>query len=462
MSAKTYASFEYADPSTYVNMGNITLYCIVPLGSDDDPDLVYRSRLTAPWNGSGPWFVVRRGPDFENPSTDGLFGVALRSVRYSSDDQRYILAYYGYKTYIRITATKYGGVYYPKWRHEFYIKNFYSARSTSKRYYYVYGEYLGDSNVELGVDDPGPYGFSYKTVESIWKERSFKRAYSVLTRLASSYRELPYTTVREVDSAEGSMLSSYVKTIRTDLAPPQSVYAGIRDDAMMYLETGILPGTWARGLETAFIEAGKNLPQSATNVAANVLEAAEVIGSFLTGNFLGNIPRSAREAWLAYRYAYTTTKLDIRDFKSTFDRLEDLVHVPRVSTYGSYVRGGTEYRVGYDIDVAQIIPTDVSTTLRKFGLELNMLNVWDMIPFSFVADWFLPISDVIEYFQDMDACKYNPVDLWWSITTVIDGFQIYVRLPGRKLSTLPYLQLSSAGSRTIALRIADSIALFAP
>jgi hypothetical protein len=215
-------------------------------------------------------------------------------------------------------------------------------------------------------------------------------------------------------------------------------------------------------LETAYIEAGKNLPQSATNVAANVLEAAELLASLFTGNFLGELPKNARQAWLAYRYAYTTTKLDIRDFQDTFNRLDDLMQMSSVSTYGSYVRDGVTYRVGYEVDPARVIPTDVSSTLRRFGLQLNALNVWDMIPFSFVVDWFLPVQDVIEYFQDIGACRYEPQDLWWSMTTVIDGYEVYVRLPGRKLSTMPYLQLSKAGSRTIALRIADAVALFAP
>jgi len=172
------------------------------------------------------------------------------------------------------------------------------------------------------------------------------------------------------------------------------------------------------------------------------------------------IPRSLKQAWLSYRYVYTTTKLDVREFRSTFSRLDSLMEHNSVRTYGSYVRGDVRYSVGFEVDTSQIIPSGVSDTLQRFGLELNALNVWDLIPFSFVVDWFLPVSDVLEYFQNLDACQLEPKDIWWSMETSIDGWDVYVRLPGRRLSTLPYLQVGNASSRTILMRIGDAIALF--
>jgi hypothetical protein len=191
-----------------------------------------------------------------------------------------------------------------------------------------------------------------------------------------------------------------------------------------------------------------------------VLEAANLLAALFSGSILGEIPRTASDAWLSYRYVYNTTKLDVRELKSAFSRLDRLSRSDLVKVYGQYTRGSVVYRVGFHIDTAQIIPTDVSTTLQRFGLELNLLNVWDMIPYSFVADWFLPIGSIIEYFQNLDACRYEPRDIWWSISQVEGDREVFVRLPGRKLSTIPYLAIAQASQRTVFLRIADAIALF--
>jgi hypothetical protein len=245
-----------------------------------------------------------------------------------------------------------------------------------------------------------------------------------------------------------------------DLTPPWYSIKGVSDQAQLYLDTGILPGTWAMSLETAYIQAAKALPESTSNLAANIIECAELLSAIMGGRVLEELPKTARDAWLTYRYVYTTTKLDVAEAKSVFNRLDQLTQTSVVRTYGSYVRDGTTYRVGFSVDPAQIVPSDVSTTLQSFGLKLNALNVWDMIPYSFVVDWFLPISQVIEYFQDLGACWLEPFDLWWSILTRVDDTEIYVRLPGRKLSTLPYLDFRKASNKTIFMRIADSVALF--
>lgn len=37
--------------------------------------------------------------------------------------------------------------------------------------------------------------------------------------------------------------------------------------------------------------------------------------------------------------------------------------------------------------------------LKRTGLCLDAYNIWDMIPLSFVIDWFLPIGDFLEDFS---------------------------------------------------------------
>lgn len=227
-----------------------------------------------------------------------------------------------------------------------------------------------------------------------------------------------------------------------------------------YLDIGVIPNSIARGLETAYTRASESLPEAATNLAANIIEAAEMLSAIFRGDVSGIIPSTAREAWLSYRYVYTTTKLDVGELQSAFTRIADIASYDTISVYGAYTRGGITYRVGYDIDPAQILPEDVSSTMQSFGLSLSWLNVWDMIPYSFIVDWFIPIGTLIEYFQSLDACRLKPKDIWWSFTMREGDTDIYVRLPGRPLITYPYLSIAQTSRKTVFLRIADTIALF--
>lgn len=454
MATKAYAGFRMAgsDPTQWL-VGNEG-WILCPVGHDDyDPK--YRSRLGYQWSNSGPWCVIDNVVDVSSPSTDGAYNIMVtgggRNVLLIRvfDGCKYMYVGWkcnGYSPNYNLSLdyaeeTWVTAEYRPTHRYKYKCKVLKYATDT---------QYIPQTLYPWTVGD----------CLRVFRERDFATALAMAQWARSNIRSLP----NRVTPTDGYVYYELNADARrnVDLTPSPISFGDVLDSSYLYLETGILPGTWARGWETAYTEACKDLPQAATNVAANVLEAASLLTSLVTGDILEEVPKRARDAWLAYRYAYTTTKLDVREFQSTFARLDALSQSQTVAVYGSYTRGDITYRVGFDIDTAQVIPRDVSTTLQKFGLELNALNVWDMIPYSFVVDWFLPISDLIEYFQDLDACRYEPQDLWFSLTTVREGQRIRVRLPGRKLSTLPYLQLSHAGSRTIALRIADAVALFAP
>lgn len=450
MSTKTYAGFRNVrEYGVQHSLSGRDGYVICPIDNDDDHR--YRSRLGYPWSNSGPWMTVERVIDEETPSTDGAFDVSIGQA--SGVAIEIWIADYKFGCNARFTySTR------PRTLRLQYSENvLYSARRTSSRsvvldehYYAVLTESLAE----------GEWPFSISDLSNIYATRDYSRAVDVARMAGRLARSMP---LNRVYNDEDRTVSRNVGAwLNLDLTPPEQVYLGVRNDAELYLLTGILPGHWAMGWETAYIEACKSMPEAATNMAANILEAASLLASIFSGDILGEIPKTARDAWLSYRYVYTTTKLDVREVRSVFDRLSSLSTKQLIAVYGSYARGGIEYRVGFDIDIAQVVPRDVSTTLQTFGLRLNALNVWDMIPYSFVVDWFLPISDIIEYFQDLSACEYEPQDLWFSMTTVIDGYRVHVRLPGRKLSTMPYLQLSSAGTKTICLRIADAVALFMP
>lgn len=79
---------------------------------------------------------------------------------------------------------------------------------------------------------------------------------------------------------------------------------------------------------------------------------------------------------------------------------------PSSPTYNtSWVRGTTHLRAAFDIEVIN----DSLLTLDQCGL-INPLSVaWELVPFSFVVDWFLPIGTYINSMSDYAGTRRTNV-----------------------------------------------------
>lgn len=124
----------------------------------------------------------------------------------------------------------------------------------------------------------------------------------------------------------------------------------------------------------------------------------------------GGTISSASEAWMTYRYGISPTLMDIQAARALLDKG---VTTPITRT----VRAGRSYDKnrkvsarlsGYrtrDYDVQRKVVERCNLTLSvkspewatgsTFGVTSPMSTVWEIIPFSFVIDWFLPIGDWI-------------------------------------------------------------------
>lgn len=113
------------------------------------------------------------------------------------------------------------------------------------------------------------------------------------------------------------------------------------------------------------------------------------------------------------------------------------------------------------ITLADLVPKDLSAALRKAGFGMTLSNVWDMIPYSFVVDWFIGVSDVINWAESIgNMLELRPSDIWYSCTTKYDGQVTYFRVPGIFINNIPALVTNDTSGKTIAMRIGDSISLF--
>jgi hypothetical protein len=144
------------------------------------------------------------------------------------------------------------------------------------------------------------------------------------------------------------------------------------------------------------------------------------------------------DMWMRYRYEYCTTKMDIDEYvKFGLEKMD------------SYMQGITKSRChghakygDYECNCSMTWSERGLTGLNKFchglwesGLEPNAYVLWDFVPFSFVADWFAPVGDVLQTYSDMqytNANYYDFSDIVFSIrysTGPISGYsaQHFVR-----------------------------------
>lgn len=197
----------------------------------------------------------------------------------------------------------------------------------------------------------------------------------------------------------------------------------------------------------------------------------------------------ASNKWLKYRYELCTTLSDIVEIKDKADTVID--NIFRISRNDMPPRkfGATVAKDGVTYSLTGTYQCDFHNEVQKLwyqldqlGLQPNLQNIWDMVPYSFVVDWFLPLGD---YFSHVDraflfgnkslsesvySCPYRIYDLFVSTKengTIDCGTgwhaesSIYTR---RCLQHVPSLVFYSdsyePSSKTWIKRVLDGASLF--
>lgn len=230
-------------------------------------------------------------------------------------------------------------------------------------------------------------------------------------------------------------------------------------DAFLWHDlTGVLPRGYQVAATQSYIAAAEALPQATTNSIMNVLQSAASVVSLLHGDFS---PKSIKDVWLRYRYEYCTTKMDVEEYASLTRRLMVLANASKVNCKGSFEYKGVSCVTSFDVDSSQWLPKDTASWLRAYGFRFSAVNAWDMIPYSFVVDWFLHIGDLLQAFQKQgDAISLQVTDCWHTFQTEYDNQFTMLRVPKAIRWSVPYVSYQPASSKTIGKRITDAIALF--
>lgn len=220
----------------------------------------------------------------------------------------------------------------------------------------------------------------------------------------------------------------------------------------------------ARYFSKAFDNAFDKLPQVQQSMVANIIDCVSSLQQFLKKPSISTlVGKGPKEWWLSYRYSYSTTKMDIEELGSIASRLLSLGDVCK--SYGSYISGNINYHCLIVVDAKHFLPTeaeDVLGRLRLTGLQVETADVWDMIPYSFVVDWFLDVSGLLTSFDRwLSASKLPIKECWYScVSNYTDSRYVYFRFSGSP-PKLPSFSLSTSKSGSTWLkRILDVISLY--
>lgn len=178
------------------------------------------------------------------------------------------------------------------------------------------------------------------------------------------------------------------------------------------------------------------------------------------------------EVWLKYRYLYNTTKSDAED---TVDYLLKEKYSNLYEHNNKVLRGNIDISLGtlrlkMRLTQKKTLAENITHMFDSVGLMPNLHNLWDMVPFSFVVDWFVPsFSNTLE---DIDQAYLSElyradellvtVDEQWDINYA--GFVYHVHYYRRYfIDECPQFEIYEGSDhtkgKTICKRVVDGISL---
>lgn len=234
-----------------------------------------------------------------------------------------------------------------------------------------------------------------------------------------------------------------------------------------------IPSRLAPGLSAAYLDTIRNIPAAQTNAIETCRDSLRAISTIAKAISTKSVTplikgltksvSSPKDMWLSYRYMVNTSAMDLEDVRSLTCRLRDLKEFrgQTLTLRSTYVQGDICYRCAATFILEDLLPHEFTEWLDAYGFRLDLENIWDLVPFSFIVDWFFHIGN---FLGDVDnlylAHQYKPVSIWYSYETSYDGQVVYTRFPGPALYSSPFSKVHSSSSKTWVMRIADVISIF--
>lgn len=232
----------------------------------------------------------------------------------------------------------------------------------------------------------------------------------------------------------------------------------------------VIPAPYAGYWSAAYVKASQEIPEANINSIANVIELASSLKTIAESirSPMKALRKSLKEAkdprnwWLSYRYQYMTTLLDINELKEFQRRVDGLIRSANnsIRCSGEVTDGLATYKVVLRFSIAGL-PSGIAELQSALGFDLTLVNAWDMVPYSFVVDWFLGIGSMLEWLENWSgAITLQPDETWFVYHAAYANQNIYFRVPGRTLNVPPVYEDRQTSEKTLRMRIADAISLF--
>lgn len=262
-----------------------------------------------------------------------------------------------------------------------YSSDWWSVRYSIK-YYYYHGSWFkskDDAEEELS------------RMHSILSSCTFDNPYAGYSQTYRSTRAHVAEDLR-VDAAEARL------SLEMDLFPDKLT---------------MLPHNHIGTLEAeAYRRAVDSLPKAGMNNIANIVEVISLINRMLFSGGLTTVG-TVSDAWLAYRYSYSTTKSDIKELVNLMNRLENLTKTSLVTTRG--VVYDDDFTVRCSIELGSNELAKIHNNAERWGLALTAYNAWDLVPYSFIVDWFLDVGGALERGESIKYAYRCGKPAWFSV-----------------------------------------------
>jgi hypothetical protein len=172
---------------------------------------------------------------------------------------------------------------------------------------------------------------------------------------------------------------------------------------LIYNKVGIAykEGYWYHWLiQHAYLEACQSVPTLNDNSISNILEIVGFIKALVVDHKI-EFPKRLQDLWLQYRYVYKTTELDVKEAVKFAKRHMSLGGLDRaLKCYGTAATTVENCEVTCRCTLF-MSPHEMGyvgklwRALCTYGLAPDFYVVWDMIPYSFIVDWFIPVGDML-------------------------------------------------------------------
>lgn len=163
-------------------------------------------------------------------------------------------------------------------------------------------------------------------------------------------------------------------------------------------------------ISSNFVESLPDLP-ALLKIPAVLTSIGGDARSVLRGDLsrIGALARHLSEAYLAYIYGVSPTANDVRNLARVVQREMSARIDESEVLYGTFRYVFDENPIGSGtlslVSRSKVVINGLSSLAnlllasRSVGVGLTLANLWDLVPFSFVADWFVNLGD---RFQDID------------------------------------------------------------